>query len=191
MNNLFAIFITMAVINNIVLTKFLGLCPFFGVSKKLSNAVSMGAAVTFVMIMASVSTSIIYNYILVPFRVEFMNIILYILVIAALVQIVEITIKRTNINLYNSLGIFLPLITTNCAVLGIALINTSENFSILESFISAIGAGVGFTLVLVIMSGIRENLDTADIPEAFKGLPIAFVVGALLALTFIGFGGIL
>jgi Na+-translocating ferredoxin:NAD+ oxidoreductase subunit A len=191
MNNLFAIFITMAVINNIVLTKFLGLCPFFGVSKKLSNAVSMGAAVTFVMIMASVSTSIIYNYILVPFRVEFMNIILYILVIAALVQIVEITIKRTNINLYNSLGIFLPLITTNCAVLGIALINTSENFSILESFISAIGAGVGFTLVVVIMSGIRENLDTADIPEAFKGLPIAFVVGALLALTFIGFGGIL
>jgi Na+-translocating ferredoxin:NAD+ oxidoreductase subunit A len=191
MNNLFAIFITMAVINNIVLTKFLGLCPFFGVSKKLSNAVSMGAAVTFVMIMASVSTSIIYNYILVPFRVEFMNIILYILVIAALVQIVEITIKRTNINLYNSLGIFLPLITTNCAVLGIALINTSENFNILESFISAIGAGVGFTLVLVIMSGIRENLDTADIPEAFKGLPIAFIVGALLALTFIGFGGIL
>ena len=181
----------MAVINNIVLTKFLGLCPFFGVSKKLSNAVSMGAAVTFVMIMASVSTSIIYNYILVPFRVEFMNIILYILVIAALVQIVEITIKRTNINLYNSLGIFLPLITTNCAVLGIALINTSEGFNILESLVSAIGAGVGFTLVLVIMSGIRENLDTADIPEAFKGLPIAFIVGALLALTFIGFAGIL
>ncbi len=191
MNNLFAIFITMAVINNIVLTKFLGLCPFFGVSKKLSNAVSMGAAVTFVMIMASVSTSIIYNYILVPFRVEFMSIILYILVIAALVQIVEITIKRTNINLYNSLGIFLPLITTNCAVLGIALINTSEGFNILESLVSAIGAGVGFTLVLVIMSGIRENLDTADIPEAFKGLPIAFIVGALLALTFIGFAGIL
>ncbi len=191
MNNLFSIFITMAIINNIVLTKFLGLCPFFGVSKKLSNAVSMGAAVTFVMIMASVSTSVIYNYILVPFNVEFMNIILYILVIAALVQIVEITIKRTNINLYNSLGIFLPLITTNCAVLGIALINTSEGFNILESLVSAIGAGVGFTLVLVIMSGIRENLDTADIPVAFKGLPIAFIVGALLALTFIGFGGIL
>jgi electron transport complex protein RnfA len=165
MNNLLTIFIAMVLVNNIVLSKFLGLCPFFGVSKKLSNAFSMGIAVTLVMLIASVSTSAIYNYILVPYNVEFMNIVIYILVIASLVQIVELIIRRTNIALYKALGIYLPLITTNCAVLGITLINSSENYSILQSVVGALGAGIGFTLVLIIMSGIREKLDLADSPQ--------------------------
>jgi len=189
MNNLLTIFIAMVIVNNIVLSKFLGLCPFFGVSKKLSNAFSMGIAVTLVMFIASVSTSVIYNYILVPYRVEFMNIVVYILVIASLVQIVELIIRRTNIMLYKALGIYLPLITTNCAVLGITLINSAENYSILESVVSALGGGIGFTLVLIIMSGIREKLDLADCPKSMKGLPVAFMTAALLALAFIGFSG--
>jgi len=188
-NNILTIFIAMVIVNNMVLAKFLGLCPFFGVSKKLSNAFSMGIAVTLVMLIASVSTAVIYNYILVPYEVEFMNIVIYILVIASLVQIVELTIKRTNIMLYNALGIYLPLITTNCAVLGITLINSTENYSILESVVSALGAGIGFTLVLIIMSGIREKLDLADSPKSMKGLPVAFLTAALLALAFIGFNG--
>lgn len=189
MNNILTIFVAMVIINNMVLTKFLGLCPFFGVSRKLSNAFSMGIAVTLVMLIASVSTSVIYNFILIPYEVEFMNIVIYILVIASLVQIVELVIRRTNIILYNALGIYLPLITTNCAVLGITLINSSENYSILESTVSALGAGIGFTLVLIIMSGIREKLDLADSPESMRGLPVAFITAALLALSFIGFGG--
>ncbi len=189
MNNLLSIFVAMAIVNNLVLARFLGLCPFFGVSKKLSNAISMGIAVTFVMLLASVSTTIIYNYLLVPFQVEFMQIVLYILVIASLVQIVELTIRRTNVILYNALGIFLPLITTNCAVLGIALINSQENFNVLQSAISALGAGAGFSLVLIIMSGIREKLEFGDSPKSMRGLPIAFITAALLALAFMGFGG--
>ncbi|MFA5015641.1 MAG: RnfABCDGE type electron transport complex subunit A [Actinomycetota bacterium] len=189
MNNLITIFIAMVIVNNMVLTKFLGLCPFFGVSKKLSNAISMGIAVTLVILIASVSTSVIYNYVLVPYGVEFMNIVIYILVIASLVQIVELIIRRTNITLYNALGIYLPLITTNCAVLGITLINASESYSILESVVSALGGGIGFTLVLIIMSGIREKLDFADSPKSMKGLPIAFLTAALLAMAFIGFSG--
>jgi electron transport complex protein RnfA len=181
----------MAIVNNIVLSQFLGLCPFFGVSKKLSNAVSMGMAVTLVMLISSVVTSVIYNYILVPYDIEFMQIVLYILVIASLVQIVELAIKRTNISLYNALGIYLPLITTNCAVLGVALINSAENYTILESTASALGGGIGFTLVLIIMSGIREKLDMADTPRSMKGLPIAFITAALLALAFMGFNGMM
>jgi electron transport complex protein RnfA len=189
--NLITIFIVMAIVNNIVLSQFLGLCPFFGVSKKLSNAVSMGMAVTLVMLISSVVTSVIYNYILVPYDIEFMQIVLYILVIASLVQIVELAIKRTNISLYNALGIYLPLITTNCAVLGVALINSAENYTILESTASALGGGIGFTLVLIIMSGIREKLDMADTPRSMKGLPIAFITAALLALAFMGFNGMM
>ncbi|MCJ7665879.1 MAG: RnfABCDGE type electron transport complex subunit A [Actinobacteria bacterium] len=191
MTNLVTIFVVMAIVNNIILSQFLGLCPFFGVSKKLSNAISMGMAVTLVMLISSVVTSVIYNYILVPFKVEFMQIVLYILVIASLVQIVELTIKRTNISLYNALGIYLPLITTNCAVLGVALINSANNYTILESIASALGGGIGFTLVLIIMSGIREKLDLADTPRSMKGLPIAFITAALLALAFMGFNGMI
>ncbi len=191
MNNLVTIFIVTAIVNNIVLSRFLGLCPFFGVSKKISNAFSMGLAVTLVMLIASASTSVIYNYVLVPYNAEFMNILIYILVIASLVQIVELAIRRTNITLYNTLGIYLPLITTNCAVLGITLINSAENYTVLESVVSALGAGIGFTLVLIIMSGIREKLDLADSPRSMKGLPIAFITAALLALAFMGFNGMM
>ncbi|MCD6358421.1 MAG: RnfABCDGE type electron transport complex subunit A [Dehalococcoidia bacterium] len=190
MASLFSIFIGMALINNFILSRFLGLCPFFGVSKKLGNAVSMGVAVTLVMFLASVVTWVIHDYILVPFEAEYMQIVIYILVIASLVQIVEMTIKRTNLSLYNSLGIYLPLITTNCAVLGVTLINTQETYSLVESMVSSIGGGVGFIIVLSIMSGIRERLDLADAPEAMKGLPIAFITAMLLSITFFGFGGI-
>jgi len=194
MNNsasLITIFISMVLINNFIVAKFLGLCPFFGVSKKLGNAFSMGIAVTLVMMLASVATTVIYNYILVPFEVEYMNIIIYILVIAALVQIVEITIRRTNISLYNAFGIYLPLITTNCAVLGITLINATNNYSIVQSIISALGGGIGFTLLLIIMSGIRERIELAEVPKSMRGLPIAFIIAAILSIAFMGFSGLL
>jgi len=189
-NELIAIFLSMALINNFVLARFLGLCPFFGVSKKLGNALSMGMAVTFVMTFAAIVTWLINNRVLVPFGVEYMQIVIYILVIASLVQIVELFIKRTNAALYNAFGIYLPLITTNCAVLGITLINTREAYSLLASVVAALGAGLGFTLVLAIMSGIREKLEIADSPRSMKGLPVAMLVAVLLGLTFFGFGGI-
>ncbi len=189
-DNLLVIFVSMALINNFILVRFLGLCPFFGVSKNIGNAISMGIAVIFVMAMASVITWLIDNYVLIPFEVKYMNIVMFILVIATMVQIVEMAIKRTNLTLYNALGIYLPLITTNCAVLGIALINELEEYSLVGSLVAAIGAGVGFTLVLIIMSGIRERLDLADSPKSMKGLPIAFLVAVLLSLAFVGFGGI-
>ena len=191
MSNLLTIFISMVIINNMVLAKFLGLCSFFGISKKLSNAFSMGIAMTLVMLLASIFTSIVYNYVLVPYKVEFMQIVIYILVIASLVQITEIIIRRTNINLYNALGIYLPLITVNCIVLAIALINSTENYSVLESIVNALGAGVGYTLVIIMMSGIREKLDLADSPKSMRGLPVAFLVAALLALAFVGFKGMI
>jgi len=190
-SNLIAIFLSMAIINNFILARFLGLCPFFGVSKKLGNAISMGLAVTLVMLIASVATWIINNYILIPFDVEYMNIIMYILVIASLVQMIELFIKRTNLTLYNALGIYLPLITTNCAVLGITLINAKESYSLLESIAASLGGGVGFLLVLIIMSGIREKLEVADTPRSMRGLPVAMLVGMLLGLTFFGFGGMI
>jgi len=190
-SELIAIFLSMAIINNFILARFLGLCPFFGVSKKLGNALSMGFAVTLVMLIASVATWIINHYILIPFGVEYMNIIMYILVIASLVQMTELFIKRTNLTLYNALGIYLPLITTNCAVLGITLINATESYSLLESIAASLGGGIGFLLVLIIMSGIREKLEIADTPHSMRGLPIAMLVGMLLGLTFFGFGGMI
>jgi electron transport complex protein RnfA len=190
-SELIAIFLSMAIINNFILARFLGLCPFFGVSKKLGNALSMGFAVTLVMLIASVATWIINNYILIPFGVEYMNIIMYILVIASLVQMIELFIKRTNLTLYNALGIYLPLITTNCAVLGITLINAKESYSLLESVAASLGGGIGFLLVLIIMSGIREKLEVADTPRSMRGLPVAMLVGMLLGLTFFGFGGMI
>jgi electron transport complex protein RnfA len=189
MNNLFAIFIGMALVNNFILTRFLGLCPFFGVSKKLGNAVSMGIAVILVMLAASLVSWVIYYYVLVPYDIMFMQIVIFILVIASLVQIIEMAIRRTNINLYNALGIYLPLITTNCAVLGIVLINVQYEFELIESLVASLGAGVGFTLVLCIMSGIRERLDLADIPKCFKGMPIAFITAVILSIAFLAFGG--
>lgn len=190
MDNLITIFISMAIINNFIVARFLGLCPFFGVSKKLREAVSMGGAVTFVMLIASVATWLITNYILIPLDVLYMRIVVYILVIATLVQIVELTIKRTNLTLYNAFGIYLPLITTNCAILGITLINFRESYSFIESIVAALGGGIGFAFILTVMSGIREKLELADCPRVMKGLPIAIFVAMLLGLAFFGFGGI-
>ena len=190
MSNLVAIFISMAIINNFIVARFLGLCPFFGVSKKLKEAMSMGFAVILVMLIASVVTWVITTYVLIPFDAQYMDIIMYILVIASLVQMIELFIKRTNITLYNALGIYLPLITTNCAVLGITLINAIEDYTLLESTVAALGGGIGFLLILIIMSGIRERLELADLPRSMKGLPIAMLVGMMLGLTFFGFGGI-
>ena len=190
MNNLIAIFISMAVINNFIVARFLGLCPFFGVSRKLRDAVSMGGAVTFVMLIASVATWVITNYVLVPLDVLYMRIVVYILVIATLVQIVELIIKRTNLTLYNAFGIYLPLITTNCAILGITLINFRESYSFIESIVAALGGGIGFAFILTVLSGIREKLELADCPRAMKGLPVAIFVAMLLGLAFFGFGGI-
>ncbi|MBU0595601.1 RnfABCDGE type electron transport complex subunit A [Candidatus Bipolaricaulota bacterium] len=189
MSELIAIFFGMALVNNMVLSKFLGLCPFFGVSKKTSSAVSMGIAVVLVMIVASAVTWPLFHFLLVPYGFEFMRTVIFILVIASLVQIIEMTIKRTNMTLYNALGIYLPLITTNCAVLGITFINIDAQYSFLQALVAALGAGAGFTLVLLIMSGIRERLDLADIPRVFRGAPIAFIVAGLLGLAFLAFGG--
>jgi electron transport complex protein RnfA len=188
---LIAIFLGMVLINNFILVRFLGLCPFFGVSKKLGPAISMGVAVTFVMTIASVATWIIRNYILIPFDIEYMNIVIFILVIATLVQIIELFIKKTNIGLYFAFGIYLPLITTNCAVLGITLINATQNYSFGGSVVAALGGGLGFTLVLAMMSGIREKLELANTPKSMRGLPIAFLIAALLGLAFSGFGGMI
>ncbi|MDD4986327.1 MAG: RnfABCDGE type electron transport complex subunit A [Dehalococcoidales bacterium] len=191
MSELAAVFIGMVLINNFILVRFLGLCPFFGVSKKITSAISMGVAVTFVMAVSSVATWLIRHYILVPYDIEYMDIVIYILVIATLVQILELFIKKTNANLYFAFGIYLPLITTNCAVLGITLINATQGYSFTGSVVAALGGGLGFTLVLAMMSGIREKLELANIPKSMKGLPIAFFTAMLLGLAFQGFGGML
>lgn len=191
MNKLIAIFFGMALVNNMVLVKFLGLCPFFGVSKKTKSAVSMGIAVTLVMLVASAVTWPIYYYLLVPYGVEVMKTVIFILVIASLVQIIEMAIKRTNLTLYNALGIYLPLITTNCAVLGITFINVDQSYTFWEALVAALGAGSGFLLVLLIMSGIRERLEYADTPRAFRGSPIAFITAMLLGLAFLAFKGMI
>jgi len=188
--SLLGIFITMALVNNLILSKFLGLCPFFGVSKKLKNAVSMGAAVVVVMFAASVVSWLLYYGILEAYDIMYMRTVIFILVIASLVQILELTIRRTNVNLYNALGIYLPLITTNCAVLGVTFINVDNGFGLAETVVSSLGAGIGFTLVLAMMSGIRERLDIADVPKSFEGIPIAFIVAMLLGISFIAFGGL-
>jgi len=191
MSEFATIFIGMVLINNFILMRFLGLCPFFGVSKKLGSAISMGVAVTFVMTIASIVTWIIHHYILLPSDIAYMQIVIYILVIATLVQIIELFIKKTNANLYFAFGIYLPLITTNCAVLGITLVNASEGYSFSQSVVASLGAGLGFTLVLAIMSGIREKLELANTPKSMRGLPIAFIVATLLGLAFQGFGGMI
>ncbi|MFW5775298.1 MAG: electron transport complex protein RnfA [Chitinivibrionales bacterium] len=183
-------------ISNFVLARFLGLCPFFGVSKKLSSAVGMGMAVIFVMTMASMFTWIIDRYILTKFDVGYLQTIVFILVIASLVQLVEMTLQKFSPTLYVALGIFLPLITTNCAILGVAIINAGENsftnqpYTFLECLVNGIMSGVGFTLALVLMAGIREKLDLANIPKPLSGLPIAFVTAGLMAIAFLGFSGL-
>ena len=183
-------------INNYVLSRFLGLCPFLGVSRKLDSALGMGLAVIFVMTLTSFIMYPLYRYVLLPYGITYLTTIVFILVIATLVQLVEMVIRRASPVLYHSLGIFLPLITTNCAVLGVAVLNISSGFAgpgvrfgLLKCVAQGFGGGAGFTLALIIMAGIRERLEVADIPENLKGLPITFITAGLLALAFFGFSG--
>jgi electron transport complex protein RnfA len=190
MNELWTIFIGMALVNNIVLVQFLGLCPFFGVSRRLNTAAGMGLLVTLIMLLVAAAGWLIDSYILAPLNAEYLNIMAYVLVIAGLVKLVDIYLKRINRNLYSSLGIYLALVTTNCAVLGIVLLNNDAGYSLVQSLVSALGAGLGFALVLVVMSGIRQRLDLADCPRSLKGLPLAFIAAGLLVLALYGFTGI-
>lgn len=184
-------------INNFVFTKILGVCPYLGVSNKLDSAIGMGLAVTFVMTLTSVITWVVYTYLLNPetnvlggIDLIYLRTIAFILVIAGLVQFVEMVIQKTSPVLYNALGIYLPLITTNCAVLGVAVINIDEKFSFIESLVNGFAGGVGFTLALILMAGLREKLDMADIPKPLLGVPIAFIMACLMALAFMGFSGL-
>ncbi len=192
-------------VNNFVFARFLGICPYIGVSKQLDSAIGMGAAVTFVMTLASTATWLIYSYLLQPTDANlfakllslqtppdltFLKTIAFILVIASLVQFVEMVIQKTSPALYKSLGIYLPLITTNCAILGAALLNIDESYSFIESIIHGFAAGLGFTLALVLMAGIREKLDMADVPKSMQGIPIAFIMAGLMAIAFLGFSGL-
>ena len=179
-----------ALVNNVVLTKFLGLCPFMGVSNRLDTALGMGLATTFVLTLAAVASWLIEHFVLIPLDIGFLRILSFILVIAATVQFTELVIRKSSPLLYQTLGIFLPLITTNCAVLGVALLNVMEGHSFFESILFGVGSALGFTLVMVIFAGIRERLAVAGVPATFAGAPIAFVVAGLLSMAFMGFVGL-
>jgi electron transport complex protein RnfA len=181
------IIITYVFINNFILNQFMGMCPFIGVSKDYESAIGMGFAVTFVTSVASLTTWCIQHFLLVPFGLTYLQTITFILVIAALVQFVEMVVRKVSPSLYKSLGIFLPLITTNCAVLGIAIIAVGKNYNAIESFVAGFAAGLGFLLAIVLMSCIREKLADTDIPKPFKGVPIAFITASLMALAFMAF----
>ncbi len=176
--------------NNYVLSRFLGICPFLGVSKKLGQATGMGIAVTFVMLVATAVTYPIQIYILNVLDMAYMQTIIFILVIAALVQFVEMALKKFIPSLHASLGVYLPLITTNCAVLGVTINNINDGYSYAESMVSSLGCGLGFLLAMVLFSGVRSTMETSDIPDSFKGLPITLVAAAIVSLAFMGFGGI-
>lgn len=188
--NLFVMFITFTLINNVILNQFLGICPFMGVSKKSSSAIGMGAAVTFVIVAASLVTYALYYAVLEPLSLEYMDLITFILVIASLVQLVEMIIKKLSPTLYKALGVYLPLITTNCVVLNVTLNNISEGYSFAEMLTYSIAIPVGFTLVLYIFSTIRERLDTSNVVKAFAGNPIALIVAGIMALAFSGLAGL-
>ena len=177
-------------VNNYVLQQFLGICPFLGVSKKLDQASGMGIAVTFVMLFATAATWPIYTYALVPLKLEYLQIIVFILVIAALVQFVEIMLKRFIPGLHKSLGVYLPLITTNCAVLGVTINNITAELSFLKSMVSALGVGLGFLLAMVLFAGVRSRMEHGNPPKAFKGVPITLVAASIVALAFFGFAGV-
>lgn len=182
--------LTTALVNNVVLVKFLGLCPFMGVSNKLDSALGMGFATTFVLTLAAVASWILEHFVLEPLDIGFLRILTFILVIAAVVQFTEMIIKRFSPALYQVLGIFLPLITTNCAVLGVALLNVQEENSFMESVLYGFGSALGFTLVMVIFAGLRERLAISEVPALFEGAPIGFIVAGLLSLAFMGFSGL-
>ena len=191
MKEMVLLFIGSALVSNVVLSQFLGLCSFVGVSKKIKTAAGMGGAVVFVLTVASAFASVIYDYILVPLRLEYLQTIVFILVIAALVQLVEMALKKYSRGLYDALGVYLALITTNCAVLGVALINVQNSYGFVESVINGLATGVGYLIAIVIMAGIRERIENNDVPEAFKGTPIVLITSGLMAIAFMGFAGII
>lgn len=188
---LLIILISSSLVSNVVLSQFLGLCPFLGVSKKINTAAGMGTAVIFVITLASAVAGGIYKYILTPLDLTYLQTIVFILVIAALVQFVEMFLKKFMKSLYQALGVYLPLITTNCAVLGVALTNVQKNYGILEGIVNGFATAVGFTISIVILAGIREKMEYNDIPESFKGMPIVLITAGLMAIAFCGFSGLL
>ena len=186
----FAIIIGSIFVNNVVLAQFLGICPFLGVSSKVETSMGMGAAVTFVMALSAVVTWLLQTYILVPLGIEYMQTIVFILVIAALVQMVEIVLKKVSPSLYQALGIFLPLITTNCAVLGVAILMIQKEFSLLQGLVYNVSTALGFALALVIFAGLRERIEFEEAPKAFQGVPIALITASIFAMAFMGFSGL-
>lgn len=191
MKELLIILIGSALVNNVVLSQFLGLCSFVGVSTKINIAAGMGAAVIFVITIASAVSNLIYRFILIPANLTYMQTIVFILVIAALVQLVEMFLKKYSKGLYNALGVYLPLITTNCAVLGVALINVQKDYGFLASIVNGLGTSLGYTIAIVIMAGIREKMEHNNVPLSFKGSPIVLVTSGLMAIAFFGFAGLL
>lgn len=189
LGNLFGIIFGSIFINNFIFAKFLGICPFMGVSKKVESSIGMGMAVTFVMTLASAVTWVVQNYLLDPFGLGYLQTIAFILIIASLVQFVEMAVQKTSPNLYKALGVFLPLITTNCAVLGVAILNIQEKYNFIETVVNGMAAAIGFTMALILLAGIRERLEYADVPKPFQGVAIAFVTAGLLAMAFMGFSG--
>lgn len=188
---LFLIFLSAALVNNFVLSRFLGICPFLGVSNKTETAFGMGVAVVFVMTLASSVTYIVYTFILIPLHIEYLQTIAFILIIASLVQLVEMFVKKASPTLYSALGIFLPLITTNCAVLGVAVLNIDSSYNFIESVVNGFGGAVGFMITIVLFSGIRERLERNNIPRSFQGTPIALITAGLMAIGFLGFSGLI
>lgn len=189
-SGLFIILVSGILVNNFVLSKFLGICPFLGVSKQVETSIGMSMAVTFVMTLASIITYMIHHLILVNFHLEFLQTIAFILVIAALVQFVEMVVQKVSPSLYKALGVYLPLITTNCAVLGLTIINIQEDYGIVETIINALGASIGFGLAIILFAGIRERLELSDVPAIFVGFPIALITAGLMAIAFGGFLGL-
>ena len=184
------IILSTALVNNVVLVKFLGLCPFMGVSNKLDTALGMGLATTFVLTLAAIASWILEHYVLAPLDIQYLRILAFILVIAAVVQFTEMVIRKTSPLLYQMLGIFLPLITTNCAVLGVALLNLQEENSFMQSVVYGLGSALGFTMVMIVFAGLRERLALANVPETFAGAPIGLIVAGLLSMAFLGFTGL-
>ena len=190
MTNLILIIVTTALVNNVVLSQFLGICAFLGVSKKIDTSLSMGAAVTVVITIAAAVTNVLYHFVLLPLDLDYLKTIVFILVIAALVQMVEMFLKKTSPAIYQALGIFLPLITTNCAVLGVSLTNVQNAYTFAESVVAGIGTGIGFTISIVLLASIRERIDESVIPVPFRGAPIVLLCAALMAIAFMGFVGL-
>ena len=190
MTSLIMIIITTALVNNVVLSQFLGICSFLGVSKQIKTSASLGAAVTFVIGIASAVAYVLYEFVLVPFNITYLQTIVFILVIAALVQLVEMFLKKTSPALYQALGIFLPLITTNCAVLGVALTNVQNGYNFIESVVSGVGTGLGYTLAIILLASIRTRIEESEIPAPFRGAPIVLLTAALMAIAFMGFSNL-